>query len=82
MSMKPIICDCGHSIEVHNLFNCTFAFEKENECRCPLGKSTVEARWWARCGYQRAMKAEAERDEAKRSLETFLAWRNANDPYA
>ncbi len=79
---NQITCDCGHPLEVHNLFNCTFAFEKENECHCPLGKETVEARWWARHEYQRSIKAEAERNEAQRNLEAFLAWRNANDPYA
>lgn len=71
-----IICKCGHSVEVHNQFNCTFAFEKENECRCPLGKETVIARYWAR-------RMSKERDEAKKILDRsdvqhYLAWWNAN----
>lgn len=77
-----IICACGHPLEVHNQFNCTFAFEKEHECHCPLGKETIIARHWAR-------KMAADRNEARKQAEVaiknlnyYLAWRNANDPYA
>ncbi len=79
---EKIICQCGHPVEVHNLFNCTFAFEREHECHCPLGEETIIARYWA-------VKMMRERDaalkiahEALQKLELFLAWRNANDPYA
>jgi hypothetical protein len=76
-------CACGHRFNVHNQFNCTFAFEKEHECHCPLGRDTIEARYWAKRECLRAVKAEQERDEAKRVLnrkdvQYYLGWWNAN----
>ena len=39
-----LICpSCGHSINVHNAFNCTFAFEKEHECHCGWGRALITA---------------------------------------
>jgi len=74
----PIICECGHPAAVHNQFNCMYAFEKEDECLCPLGKETVIARYWANKEHQRAVKAEKERDESKNLLNYYLGWLNAN----
>jgi hypothetical protein len=81
--MNQIICECGHPLLVHNQFNCTYAFEKENECHCALGKETIIARYWAKKEYQRALKAEYERDEVKKLLnrpdvQYYLSWWNAN----
>jgi hypothetical protein len=56
--------------------NCTFAFEKENECHCPLGKETVIARYWARKMAIERNAALILAKEAINRLEVFLAWRN------
>lgn len=63
--------ECGHLFAVHNLFNCTYAWEKEDECHCALGRDTLEARYWA-------VKMRKERDEANGLLSYYLGWINAN----
>jgi hypothetical protein len=66
---------CGHPFNVHNLFNCTFAFEKVNECSCALGRATLEARYWAKHykGERDAMKRVLDRPD----VQSYLAWWNA-----
>jgi hypothetical protein len=75
--IDKIICDhCGHPVAIHNRFNCTYALEKENECRCPLGKETIIARHWANKEHQRALKAEKILN--RKDVQNYLAWWNAN----
>ena len=73
-----IICECGHPLEVHNQFNCIYAFEKEDECHCPLGKETVIARYWAKRMSKELDKVKKELEEQKNKLNYFLSWVNAN----
>jgi hypothetical protein len=79
---EKIICDCGHPLEVHNLYGCMYAFERQNECHCPLGKETIIARYWARKMKRDVDVANQKALEATNKLNYFMAWRNANDPYA
>jgi len=70
--MGDIKCDvCGHSIKLHNRWNCTYAFEKENECHCSLNHDVVEARYYAK-------KYRKEKNEQEKLLNYFMAWFYAN----
>lgn len=64
-----LICpNCGHPLAVHNAFNCTYAFERVNECHCGWGKELI--------------RVTHERDEALKILnrpdvQQYLAWWNS-----
>ena len=66
------ICgNCGHYFALHRAYGCHYSYEQVNECKCTLSRDAVEARYWA-------IKMREERDEAKRLLEYYIGWINAN----
>lgn len=62
---------CGHTFAVHKAYGCHYSYERADECNCSIGRSELEARYWA-------IKMKQERDEYKKQLDYTIGWINAN----
>jgi hypothetical protein len=71
------ICQyCKHPFALHNQYNCTYAFEKHDECMCGANRQLLEARYWARFYYSAYSRLKCLLDRP--DIQYYIAWWNAN----